>query len=138
MISPDGRYLAYVSNESGRFEVYVQPFPQGGRRVTVSSNGGDSVSWRRDGKELFYVEEGTLVAVAVSTEGDFSTGRTIRLFTHPGSLARVGLRVPYDVSPDGRRFLLTEPVADDTAKAPLPSIHVVQNWYAEFRDREQD
>jgi Tol biopolymer transport system component len=137
MISPDGRYLAYVSYESGRSEVYVQPFPQGGRKVTVSSNGGDSVRWRRDGKELFYVEEETLVAVAVSTVGDFSAGRTTRLFTHPGSLGRVGHRVPYDVSPDGRRFLLSEPVADDTAEASEPSIHVVQNWYEEFRDREQ-
>ena len=56
--SPDGRYVAYLSNESGQMEVYVQPFPEGGRKVTVSSNGGTQVRWSRDGKELFYVEGG--------------------------------------------------------------------------------
>ena len=54
--SPDGRYVAYVSNESGQNEVYVQPFPEGGRKVTVSNNGGTKVRWSRDGNELFYVE----------------------------------------------------------------------------------
>ncbi len=74
-LSPDGRYVAYVSNESGRQEVYVQPFPDGGRRVTVSSIGGTRIRWSRDGTELFYVEgsleSGTLVAVPVTTGESF-------------------------------------------------------------------
>ena len=134
--SPDGRYVAYVSNESGQFEVYVQPFPEGGRKVTVSSNGGTKVRWSRDGKELFYVEEQTLVAVSVSMAGDFSVGGATRLFEHPGLLTG-GNYAPYDVSADGQRFILAEQVGDG-ADALEPSIRVVQNWFAEFRGREQD
>ncbi len=134
--SPDGRYVAYVSNESGQDEVYVQSFPEGGRKVTVSRNGGTKVRWSRDGKELFYVEGQTLVAVAVSSGSSFSVGSATRLFEHQG--LRPGFNyAPYDVSADGQRFILAEPVAE-AADAPEPSIRVVQNWFAEFRDREQD
>ena len=134
--SPDGRYVAYVSNESGQNEVYVQPFPEGGRKVTVSSNGGRKVRWSRDGKELFYVEGETLVAVSVSSGSGFSVGSAIRLFEHPG--LRPGFNyAPYDVSADGQRFILAEPVGEG-ADAPEPSVHVVMNWYEEFRNREQD
>ena len=134
--SPDGRYVAYVSNESGQNEVYVQPFPEGGRKVTVSSNGGTKVRWSRDGKELFYVEGETLVAVSVSSGSSFSVGSATRLFEHPG-LRRGFNYAPYDVSADGQRFILAEPVGAG-ADAPEPSIRVVENWYEEFRDREQD
>ena len=131
--SPDGRYVAYVSNESGQREVYIQPFPEGGRKVTVSSNGGTKVRWSRDGKELFYVEGNTLVAVSVSTAPSFSVGSATRLFEHPDVRPGNG----YDVSADGQRFVLAESVGEGT-DAPEPSIRVVQNWYDEFRDREQD
>ena len=134
--SPDGRYVAYVSNESGQQEVYVQPFPEGGRKVTVSSNGGTKVRWSRDGKELFYGEGETLVAVSVSSGSSFSVGSATRLFEHPG--LRPGNNYPpYDVSADGQRFILAEPVGEG-AEAPEPSIRVVMNWFEEFRDREQD
>ena len=132
--SPDDRYVAYVSNESGQNEVYVQPFPEGGRKVTVSSNGGTSVRWSRDGRELFYVEGETLVAVSVSRESSFSVGSTTHLFKHPG-LRPLLTYAPYDVSADGQRFILAELVGAG-ADAPEPSIRVVQNWYEEFRDRE--
>ena len=134
--SPDGRYVAYVSNESGQNEVYVQPFPEGGRKVTVSSNGGTKVRWSRDGKELFYVEGQTLVAVSVSSGSSFSVGLATRLFEHPGLIPGINY-APYDVSADGQRFILAEPVGEG-AEAPKPSIRVVQNWFAEFRDRAQD
>ena len=134
--SPDGRYVAYVSDESGQNEVYVQPFPEGGRKVTVSSNGGTKVRWSRDGKELFYVERETLVAVSVSSGSSFSVGSATRLFEHPGLLTG-GSYAPYDVSADGQRFILAESVGAG-ADAPEPSIRVVQNWLAEFRGREQD
>ena len=134
--SPDGRYVAYVSYESGQNEVYVQPFPEGGRKVTVSSNGGTKVRWSQDGKELFYVEGQTLLAVSVSSGSSFSVGSATRLFEHPG-LRSVGNYAPYDVSADGQRFILAEPVGEG-ADAPEPSIRVVMNWYEEFRGREQD
>ena len=81
--SSDGRYVAYMSNESGQNEVYVQSFPEGGSKVTASSNGGAKVAWSRDGKELFYVEGQTLVAVSVSSGSSFSVGSATRLFEHP-------------------------------------------------------
>ena len=130
--SPDGRYVAYVSEESGQREVYVQPFPEGGRKVTVSSNGGTRVRWSRDGKELFYVEGETLVAVSVSSGSSFSVGSATRLFEHPG-LRGATSYAPYDISADGQRFILAERVG-----AGGPSIRVVMNWFEEFRDREQD
>ena len=135
-LSPDGRYVAYVSNESGQNEVYVQPFPAGGRKVTVSSDGGTKVRWSRDGKELFYVEGETLVAVSVSSGSSFSVGSATRLFEHPG-LRPGNNYAPYDVSADGQRFILAEP-AGEGPEAPEPSIRVVQNWFEEFRNRQQD
>ncbi len=134
--SPDGRYVAYVSDESGQTEVYVQPCPEGGRKVTVSSNGGTKVRWSRDGKELFYVEGQTLVAVSVSSGSSFSVGSATRLFEHPGLIGGTEYP-PYDISADGQRFILAEWVAAG-ADAPKPSIRVVQNWFTEFRDRQQD
>ena len=136
-LSPNGRYVAYISDESGQPEVYVQPFPEGGRKVTVSNSGGSQVRWSRDGKELFYVQGEKLMVVAVSTEGEFSAGLPTQLFEHPG--LRSSLNNPnYDVSLDGQRFILPEPVGYDATEAPQSTIRVVQNWFAEFRGREQD
>ncbi len=126
--SPDGRYVAYASNESDRNEVYVQRFPEGGRKITVSIAGGERVRWSRNGKELFYVEGENLMAVSVSSVSSFSVGPATRLFAHPSLIFTT-----YDVSADGQRFILPEPVGGE---APEPSIRVVENWFAEFRDRE--
>ena len=132
-LSPNGRFVAYSSAESGRIELYVRPFPEGEGRVTVSTNGGTRMRWSRDGKELFYVEGETLIAVEVSTEGEFSIGKTTRLFDHPG--LRPGFNyAPYDVSADGERFILVEPITE-TGETPKPTIRVVENWAEEFRDR---
>ena len=128
--SPDGRHIAYVSNESGQNEVYVERFPEGGQKVTVSSGGGKGARWSRNGQELFYVEGETLIAVSVSTASSFSVGSTTLLFDH-ASLKNSP--VPYDVSADGQRFILPEPLGGEAAE---PSIRVVLNWFEEFRDRE--
>ena len=69
--SPDGRYVAYMSNESGRFEVYVRPFPEGDGKWALSTNGGGLPRWSRRGDELFYAEGNSLMAVSVSTRGGF-------------------------------------------------------------------
>ena len=135
--SPDGRYLAYASDESGRVEVYVRPFPEGSGKWQVSVNGGMHPRWRHDGRKLFYVEESTLMAVSVSTEQGFVLGQPERLFESEDLGTRNSYSAPrYDVSADGQRFLTLAPVDDEDA--PPPVIRVVQNWYEEFRDREQD
>ena len=129
--SPDSRYVAYTSDQSGRQEVYVQSFPEGENVSRISRNGGGYPRWNSNGKELFYVEGISLMAVPVSMSPSFSPGEPIRLFDG----VRVGGTQPrYDVSPDGRQFIIAQPVGDP----PRPSIRVVQNWYEEFRARQQD
>ena len=136
--SPDGRYVAYISTETGQREVYVRPFPDGEGKWQVSENGGVQPRWRRDGKELYYVQprpRRTLVAVSVALTPSFSVGPAMRLFEDP-SLGS-GEPPTYDVSADGQRFVTTERLEDPEPRPP-PAIHVVENWYEEFRDREQD
>jgi eukaryotic-like serine/threonine-protein kinase len=129
-LSPDSRFLAYCSNQSGRPEIYVRPFPNANTKWQISREGGTQPRWRKDGKELFYVQRDTMIAVPVSTAPEFSTRTAARLFSSP-ALEWEWLLPIYDVSPDGRRFVLVEP------KGPLrrPAIRVVQNWFAEFGHR---
>ena len=129
-LSPDGRFVAYSSDESGQYEVYVQPFPEGGRRITVSSNGGTQPLWSRNGRELFYFEESTLIAVSVKTKPTFSAASATRLFEHP-RLAR-SFYPQYDVSADGERFVIAEPTGETGQGS---RIHVVQNWLSGFQGR---
>ena len=136
--SPDGRYVAYTSRETGQPEVFVRPFPDGEEKWQISENGGIQPRWRRDGKELYYVQprpRRTLVAVSVTLTPSFSVGPAACLFEDP----LFGLRnAPnYDVSADGQRFVTVERLEDTEPRQP-PRIHVVENWYEEFRDREQD
>jgi hypothetical protein len=95
-------------------------------------NGGSQPRWSRDGKELFYVMDGTLWSVPVETGGDFTAGTPVRLFENPG-LLWAGANAQYDVSAKGQ-FLAKEYVASEAPN----SISIVQNWYEEFRDRQQD
>ncbi|MCP5110738.1 MAG: hypothetical protein GY953_07890 [bacterium] len=122
-LSPDGRFVAYLSKETGREELYVRPFPEGDDRWTVSSGGAFRPRWRSDGRELYYESQGTLMAVPVSTQPSFSMGTPARLFALSDS---------FDVSSDGQRFLVAERVEN----APRRTIRVVENWFAEFRDRQ--
>jgi Tol biopolymer transport system component len=126
--SPDGRWVAYSSNESGRTEVYVAPFPGPGGKWQISTAGGDNPRWRRDGTELFFVSlDSKLMAAAVNGRGsDFQVGAVKPLFQ---TRAVVGLRYPYGVSLDGQRFLInTQP--EQTSSAPIT---VVLNWTAGLR-----
>ena len=112
----------------------MQHYPDLGGKRRVSTRGGLAPRWRGDGKELFFVQGDMLVAVPVITSPDLTFGEPEELFESPG-LAYVGNNViPYDVYPDGERFVHWEPV-EDMQRA---SIRIVQNWYEEFREREQD
>jgi len=123
--SPNGRYVAYSSNETGRDEVYVQTFPQHTGKWQISASGGEGPTWRRDGKELFYLApDNKLMALAVSTDSaSFQAGIPKELFQAQLIPSRT-LRNIYVVSPDGQRFLMLVPAGE--AK-PSP-ITVVVNW----------
>jgi len=124
-LSPDGRWLLYQSNESGRLEVYVVPF---GRALLgkwqISNSGGIWPLWRRDGKEIFFLTlDGMVTAVPLVTATDqLEVGAAHALFRLPGS--------SYDVSPDGKKFLVNV-VGDQNSKP----ITLVLNWNAELRKR---
>jgi len=130
--SPDGRWIAYASDESGQFEVYVRPFPSGGEQWRVSTGGGDSPRWRRDGKEVFYLApDGKIMAVPVTAGSTLQTGPPQALFQSQG-LTSVGVlrqAVHWDVTADGQRFLV---VAPEVQAAGVP-ITVVVNWHAGLR-----
>jgi len=122
--SPDGRWIAYASDESGEYQIYVQSFPPGAGKYQVSRNGGTSPRWRRDGKELYYlVADSKLMAVRVKTgpKPEFSPPEA--LFTTRLTPQVNILR--YDAAPDGRRFLLNTAGGDSTAESPIT---VVLSW----------
>ena len=125
--SPDGRWIAYASNESNpRYEVYVQPFPLSSGKWQISSNGGAQPSWRRDGKELFYLApDRRLMAVEVKTGSTFEPGTPKALFqTQVTGL--VDARNHYVVSGDGQRFLVNT-IVQEASSSPIT---VVVNWTA--------
>ena len=125
-ISPDGRFLAYQSDESGRPEVYVRSFPSGAGRWQVSANGGLRPRWSRKGGELFFVAGDDLMVVPVQTEPTLELGTATRLFS--GRALNLADMSDYDVSPDGRRILGVQREAD----AVLPRVTIVQSWFREF------
>lgn len=131
-LSPDGRFLAYSSDEFGKNEVFIVRFPEGTGKLRVSRNGGETPRWSPDGRELFYIEGQALIAVPVATNPDLSLGSARRLFEDP-SLRDPMLYPPFEVSQDPQRFLMLEPTGD----APLPAIRVVQNWYSELPKRDR-
>ena len=133
-LSPDGRWMAYASEESGRREIYVQAFPGPGGRSQVSSDGGNEPLWRASGSELFYRSGDRMMAVDISTDGEFLAGKPRQLFQGSYVLAGGGYaRAQYDVSPDGQRFLMLKAV--EQKSNPLTQIHVVLNWSDELSRR---
>jgi serine/threonine protein kinase len=127
-LSPDDRWIAYTSNASGRWEVYVKPYPGPGERRQISTDGGAEIVWGRNGRELFYRNGPRLMAVDVVTQPAFSAGTPRAVFETPFARGEPGLP-NYDVAPDGR-FLMIKP--GDTEAAPRP-IHIVINWFDELR-----
>jgi eukaryotic-like serine/threonine-protein kinase len=132
-LSPDGRWLAYESNESGRDEIYVRPFPAvDGGRWQVSTGGGIQPVWARNNRELFYRSGDALMAVPIEASSGFAAGNPTTLFKGE-YLVGPGGRT-YDVSPDGRRFLMIKPAPFAPAQTgPPPRIIVVENWDQELK-----
>ena len=132
-LSPNGRYVAFVSPQSGRNEVYVRPFPSGSREWSVSNHGGTRHRWSRAGDELFYLEGDTLMAVTVSTDGEFSYGVPHALFQNKGLAIGLTDMATYDVSRDGQRFLVVEEADAATGAAQTGRIIIVENWLEELK-----
>jgi Tol biopolymer transport system component len=129
--SPDGHFIAYASNESGRYEIYARPYPGPGGKWQISTDGGGEPVWNPKGRELFYRNGDKMMAVDVTMQGTFSVGKPRVLFE--------GRYVPtprsfqdYDISPDGQRFLMLK--ATEQAQSP-EQINVVLNWFEELKQK---
>jgi serine/threonine-protein kinase len=133
-ISPDGKWLAYQSNESGLSEIYVRPFPNvDAGRWQVSTGGGTQPLWARDGKELFYrAVDGAVMRAAVDGGTTFKSDTPMRLFPGPYLAGGGNGGRTYDMSPDGKRFLMVKEGAPDERAAPH-SLILVQNWFEELK-----
>ena len=129
VFSPDGHWLAYVSDESGRDEVYVQPYPGPGGKWLISSDGGTDPAWSPDGRELFYRHGDVLLDVPIEVKSGFQPGRPRTLFE--GRYEILDGARNYDVSPDGRRFVLIR--ADDVRQPD--EFHVVLDSFEELKAR---
>jgi len=129
--SPDSRFIAYASDESGRFEIYVRPYPGPGGKWQISTEGGTEPVWNPKGRELFYRNGNKMMAVDVTTQGTFSAGKSKVLFEEP--YVPTPRSFPdYDVSPDGQRFLMLK--VSDQSQAPA-QINVVLNWFEELKQK---
>jgi len=129
VFSPDGRWIAYTSNEGGQTDIYVQSFPGPGAKTQVSRDGGTHPVWRADGREVFYLAaDGTMNAVPVGAGRSFNAGRPQPLF--PSKAWRLTANQVYAVTRDGQRFLVNATPQQSSGAAPLT---VVLNWTAAFR-----
>ena len=124
MISPDGRWLAYVSNESGEEQVFVTSFPTPGPKLQISTDGGSEPAWFRDGKELYYRNGEQMLAVPISGGDELDAGSPQILFEEPFMVSSTTPFTNYDVTSDGR-FLMLEG-AEVTER-----IQIVLNWFTE-------
>jgi len=128
--SPDGHFLSYASEESGRSEVYVQPFPGPGSKWQISTEGGTEPLWNPNGQELFYRQGNKMMVVDVVTQPAFSVGKPKMLFEGP-YLPTPSPLPNYSVSPDGQRFLMLKSVEERQAT----QINVVLNWFEDLKKK---
>jgi Tol biopolymer transport system component len=131
MISPEGELLAYISDRSGRFEVWVRSYPdlEAMRPIQVSNNGGIEPVWSRNGRELFYLEGGNVMAVSVDRERELRFGKPQTLLPGPPTDRWVEGGTAYDVAPDGRFVMLKE--ARESPESTY--LIVVENWFEELK-----
>jgi len=145
ILSRDGRWLAYTSDASGRTELYVQRYPEGGRRWQISAGGGETPLWSPDGRELYYWKGGRMMAVSVETDSaEFSPGKE-RALPQPEFSALLD----WDISPDGKRFVIVgrlatvvtvnDPTVTNSSpnrvEVRVPEIRVVTGWFEELRKK---
>ena len=130
--SPDGHWLAYVLDESGRFEVYVQPYPGPGGKWQISTEGGTEPVWNRNGRELFYRSGDKMMAVDITTQPGFAMGKPRMLFHGPYLPSPVTFP-NYDVSSDGQRFLMLK--ASEQPEGAPTQMNVVLNWFEELKQK---
>jgi serine/threonine-protein kinase len=131
VFSPDGHWIAYASDESRRWEVYVRPYPGPGGPRQISTDGGTEPAWNPAGHELFYRAENRMMAVTVTLQPGFSLGKPTVLFEGPW-LPTSRTLSNYDVSRDGQRFLMLKAADEDRG---AQQIVVVQNWFEELKRR---
>ena len=131
--SPNGKWVAYASNESGKWEIYVTNFPEAKAKWQVSNGGGEQPRWRADGKELFFLSgEGKMVSVPVRGEANFDTGAPVELFqANPRELVATSEQLEYAVTRDGQRFLINTEVKG----AETRPMSIVMNWDAELKKK---
>jgi len=130
MLSPDGKYLLYDSDESGRLEVYMTTYPGLTGRWLVSRDGGSWARWRGDSREIYYTTDRELYAVSLTDDDGPVLGRPRKLFDRPTTNWSAAWPDGFDVTDDGERFVMLRPAPDESEEQP--ALVVVQNWYAEF------
>ena len=137
-ISPDGRWMAYTSNEKKREEVYVRPFPDvnEGGRWQISTSGGDGPLWSPDGREIFYRNGHAVIAVSVKTSPTFilEASRTLFQGTYVAAINSPGGEfATWDIHPDGKRFLMIKESSAGGAGGFPRKINIVLNWLEELK-----
>ncbi|MDA2938028.1 hypothetical protein MYX75_07180, partial [Acidobacteria bacterium AH-259-A15] len=131
-ISPEGGWMAYMSNESGQLEIYVRPFPNVDEgKWQISSDGGREPVWGPQGQELFYRNGETMMVVRIKTEPIFTAGNPEVLFT--GRYVTRGGGRQYDISPDGQRFLMIKEAGEAGGTSARQELIIVQNWFEELK-----
>jgi serine/threonine-protein kinase len=135
-ISPDGRWMAYSSDESGRFEIYLRPYPEvNGGKWQVSTSGGDWPIWSRDGRELFYRSGDAFMAVLVKTKPTISLETPKTMFRGTYAFSGTASIGNWDVSPDGKRFLVIKSPGSAGAGGGPRKINIAVNWFEELKQR---
>jgi serine/threonine-protein kinase len=129
VISPDGRWVAYVSDESGRDEIYVQPFPEGGERHQISTDGGLNPVWSPDGGSIYFGSENRILAVSVFTTPRFRAGAARVLFEGAYAGGYSYLYPNFDIAPDGKSFVMVKP---DEERGRATEIRLILNWFEEL------
>ncbi len=133
-VSPSGKWLAYASNETGRFEVYVRPFPDtDAGRWQVSTNGGREPVWAHSGRELFYLGPSEMIAAQLTTEPAFNRGEQRTLFSRGSEYVRGSNYTAYDVSPDDQRFVMIRRTINAAQGQDSTRLMLVENWFEELK-----
>ncbi len=131
-LSPDGHWLVYASNESGRSEVFVRPFPDVGGKWQISVDGGTEPAWAPDGREIFFRNRSQMLSVGITTRPVFAAGSPRVLFEGQYLTSPTMQYTNYDVTPDGKRFLMIQASPTETAAS---QINLVQGWFEDLRRR---